>query len=89
MLFLPTEVLKPLRIQGAFISENEVEKIVKFLKANGGAVYSEDVLEKIEKANTKDREINEEDDIDPFLMEAIEMVVEMRTSISIFYTKKV
>lgn len=89
MLFFPTGVLKPLRIQGAYISESEVEKIVKFLKANGGATYSEDVLEKIERANSTDKDIEGDDETDPFLMDAIDMVVDMRTSICIIYTKKI
>ena len=72
MLFFPTGVLKPIRIQGAFVSDSEVEKIVSFLKENGGPTYSEDVLEKIERANSTDKELDEQDDdeTDPFLMEA-------------------
>ena len=80
MLFFPTGVLKPIRIQGAFVSDGEVEKIVSFLKENGGPTYSEDVLEKIERANTTDKELDEQDDdeTDPFLMEAIDTVVSWR-----------
>ncbi|MCL2384114.1 MAG: DNA translocase FtsK [Oscillospiraceae bacterium] len=77
MLFFPTGVLKPIRIQGAFISDKEVEKIVTFLKSQGGAVYNEDVLDKIENSNKSDKDMDEEgDDIDPFLGDAIEMAVE-------------
>ena len=79
MLFAPVGVSKPTRIQGAFISDKEVEKIVDFLKSNGEVKYNEDILESIEKANKSDKEIEEEgenDDTDPFLMEAIETVVE-------------
>lgn len=76
MLFFPTGVLKPLRIQGAFISEEEVEEIVQFLKSRGGVKYSEEVLEKIERAGLKDKELeNQADEVDPLLMEAIDMVV--------------
>ena len=79
MLFAPVGVSKPTRIQGAFISDKEVEKIVDFLKSNGEVKYNEDILESIENANKSDKELEEDsqdDDTDPFLMEAIETVVE-------------
>ena len=79
MLFYPAGAAKPTRVQGAFISDKEVEKVVDFVKANGEATYNDDILEKIEKANSTDKEIEEQendDDTDPLLMEAIEVVVE-------------
>ena len=77
MLFSPVGVSKPMRIQGAYISDKEVEKIVDFLKSNGETTYSEDILEKIENNATPDKEIkDEDDDTDQFLMDAIETVIE-------------
>ena len=79
MLFYPTGMSKPTRIQGAFISDKDVEKIVDFVKSNGTATYSDDILESIEKANTNEKdlkEFDEENDADPFLDEAIETVIE-------------
>lgn len=79
MLFYPTGAAKPIRVQGAFVSDKEVEKIVGFVKGNGEATYNEDILDKIEKANSTDKESLEQDsddDSDPFLMEAIDTVVE-------------
>jgi S-DNA-T family DNA segregation ATPase FtsK/SpoIIIE len=79
MLFYPAGAAKPTRVQGAFISDKEVEKVVDFVKANGEATYNDDILEQIEKANSTDKEIEEQendDDTDPLLMEAIEVVVE-------------
>jgi S-DNA-T family DNA segregation ATPase FtsK/SpoIIIE len=79
MLFYPSGAAKPTRLQGAFVSDKEVEKIVSFLKSNGEVTYNEDILESIEKANSTDKEIDEQDeddDTDPFLMDAIETVVE-------------
>ena len=79
MLFYPSGTIKPQRVQGAFISDGEVEKIVTFLKNNGGPTYSDDILEKIEKANSTEQELenDEEDDTDEFLMDAIDMAVNM------------
>ena len=90
MLFFPTGVLKPIRIQGAFVSDSEVEKIVSFLKENGGPTYSEDVLEKIERANTTDKELDEQDEneVDPFLMEAIDTVVDLGQASASFIQRR-
>ena len=90
MLFFPTGVLKPIRIQGAFVSDSEVEKIVNFLKENGGPTYSEDVLEKIERANSTDKELDEQDDdeTDPFLMEAIDTVVDLGQASASFIQRR-
>lgn len=81
MLFFPTGAPKPVRIQGAFISDKEVEKLVNFVKANGETTYRDDITEYIEKANSTDKEIDEgaldsDDETDPLLNDAIETVIE-------------
>ena len=79
MLFYPSGAPKPVRIQGAFISDKEVENIVKFLKKDGETQYDENIIESIESSGAQERgEIDEddEDDTDPLLNEAIELVVE-------------
>ncbi len=80
MLFFPSGAPKPIRVQGAFVSDEEVEKIVEFVKSNGTANYSEDILETIENNNKTDKELAQEaaedDETDPLLMDAIQTVVE-------------
>ena len=80
MLFFPAGAPKPSRVQGAFVTDEEVEKIVDFIKSNGTATYSEDILESIENSNKTDKELAQEqavdDETDPFLMDAIQTVVE-------------
>jgi len=92
MLFYPAGVPKPIRVQGAFVSDKEVEKIVDFLKSNSGETkYNEDILDKIEKANSTDKEIDQkddDDDTDPFLMEAIEVAVETRQASTSFIQRR-
>lgn len=92
MLFYPIGSSKPTRVQGAFVSDKEVEKIVDFLKSNGGEVtYNEDILEEIEKANKSDREmeeIDEDDDTDPFLEDAIKTVVEVGQASTSFIQRR-
>ena len=79
MLFYPTGIPKPVRIQGAFVSDKEVENIVKFIRKDGDDIYDVDIMESIDKANEPEKNNNEEDKddtVDPLLDEAIEMVVE-------------
>ncbi len=88
MLFAPIGASKPQRIQGAFISDKEIEKIVDFLKANGEVTYNEDILEKIEKSGKSDKELDKDDDEDERLMEAIEEVVESGQASTSFIQKR-
>ncbi len=50
MLYYPVGLSKPMRAQGAFVSEDEVEKITEFVKASSGEnEYDSDVMESIER----------------------------------------
>ncbi|MTI57359.1 FtsK/SpoIIIE family DNA translocase [Geosporobacter ferrireducens] len=72
LLFYPVGASKPRRLQGAFISDAEVEKVVSFIKQQvAEAVYEEDILEKIETELPVD-----EGTVDELLQEAIEFVVQ-------------
>ena len=54
MLFYPAGIPKPRRIQGAFVDDDEVERVTTFLKKNSkGATYDDHVLEEIKKAAEK------------------------------------
>lgn len=80
MLYYPMGASKPLRVQGAFISDDEVERLVEFVKKESEAIYDEDVLELVEKSSdTSDESAAEEEspgDKDPLLSKAIEIVVD-------------
>ena len=81
MLFYPVGANKPQRVQGAFVSDDEVEKIVDFIKSNAGEVkYNTEIIETIENSNKSDKELLESDasdnNCDPLLEEAIDVVVE-------------
>lgn len=69
---------KPLRIQGAFISDKDVEKIVSFIKENNPAVYDEALIDKITSTTASgDKGGNDDnsDDSDELIDEAINFVV--------------
>ena len=82
MLYFPTGEIKPLRMQGAFISEKEIEKIVDSIKESNNSTYSEDILESIEKAGSNNSKGNsddseDEDEADSLLEDAIDLVVDI------------
>ncbi|HHW66887.1 MAG TPA: DNA translocase FtsK [Epulopiscium sp.] len=74
MLFYPVGAAKPVRIQGAFISDKEVERIVENIKQSGQAEYNQDMIEEITAVNNVSSSSGEE--VDEYLQQAIEMVVE-------------
>lgn len=92
MLFYPIGASKPQRVQGAFVSDEEVENIVGFIKSNGEVNYNEDIIEQIENSGKsdkeKDEEIEDEDDCDPFLNEAIECVIEVGQASTSFIQRR-
>ena len=73
MLFYPLGAAKPVRLQGAFISENESEKVIEYVKGqvNEEVKYEECIVETIAKI-TKEQA----SDVDELLQDAIEFVVE-------------
>lgn len=79
MLFYPSFYSKPVRLQGAFIGESEVESIVEYLKEQNITEYDEDIIEKVQ--NAKDIDYVDSDELLP---EAIRLVVdEGQASISL------
>jgi len=76
MLYSPVGENKPLRVQGCFISEEEVESVVNFVKNDDKEiVYEESIIEHI-NSETDDKYIEEGEDIDELLSEAVNLVVD-------------
>ena len=72
MLFYPSKYPKPKRIQGAFISDEEVERLVDFVKSNNE--IKNKVESKIEQA-IEDKKVKIDNEKDPLFKEAVELVV--------------
>ena len=72
MLFYPLGASKPVRLQGAFISENESQNVIDFVKSQvkEDVKYEENIIDTISKVN-----IEKQSDEDDLLSEAIEFVV--------------
>lgn len=82
MLFAPIGASKPKRVQGCFVDDEEVEKVVEFIKNNRACEYDENIAQEIEnnaitENNSPKSVSNEDSDQDPMLEEAIKCVVEV------------
>ena len=95
MLFYPVGMPKPVRIQGCFVSDKEVEQIVQFVKHKDTASYDEQVISEIEKNAVKETKPGKAehdgggfDDEDEMLPAAIECVVESGQASTSFLQRK-
>lgn len=83
MLFKPMGATKPFRVQGCFVSDEEVERVVEFVKSGGKADYDDNVMLEIERQAAIEKQqltgVSEEaaNADDPMLEEAIKVVVEL------------
>ena len=73
MLFNPMGMGKPIRVQGTFVTDSEVHKVIDYVKSQveNSTSYNEDILSKIERTNVQEGM----DDSDELLPEAIDLVV--------------
>ena len=84
MLYFPLGGGKPTRVQGCFITPEEIERVVKYVKESGEADYSDDVMRKIEEVMRKDDKgsgkqaaaNDAKDDGDELLPAAVEVILE-------------
>ncbi len=91
MLYAPLGVGKPIRIQGAFVSDEEREKVIDFVKEGATVEYSEEILNQIEQAasgdekssgnGSSDEKANESGfgaDYDEMLPQAVDVIFETK-----------
>lgn len=72
MLFNPMGMGKPIRVQGTFVSDGEVHKVIEYVKGQVETTeYNEEVLTRIERSNVQENQ----DDEDELLSDAIDLVV--------------
>lgn len=73
MLFKPQDLNKPKRIQGPYIDDDEVERILEYVRGQAGtAEYSQEVIDHIEQGTSYQGDGNEEDEL---LNDAVDVVV--------------
>ena len=73
MLFLPVGASKPVRVQGAFLSDHEVEEIVNFVISQQKAQYQEDMIPEDLPETSSEVE-------DELYEEAVQLIAEMQTA---------
>jgi S-DNA-T family DNA segregation ATPase FtsK/SpoIIIE len=80
MLFRPVEEGRPKRVQGAFISEEEIEKLTEHWRRQGEPEIQEELLEAVEPKEGEGDGDSLDPDSDDLLGEAIATVVQMGTA---------
>ena len=84
MLFYPSSYSKPKRVQGAFVSDHEVEQVLNFVKSNTTETeYDEEAMDTLEKKVTK--AVSDED---PLLYDAIDIVINQEQASISFLQRK-
>lgn len=79
MLYSPISLNKPLRIQGCFVSTEEIERVISYVKQSGNVEYSQEIINHIEQQAESDSSgdgFHGTGDEDELLPEAITIVVE-------------
>jgi S-DNA-T family DNA segregation ATPase FtsK/SpoIIIE len=90
MLFAPVGAMKPIRVQGAFVSDKEVNEITDFIRSQGTAEYDEEVINMIDKEAEQcgqpkrkggaaaEQADDGDDELDPRFWEAVKVAVDMK-----------
>ncbi len=88
MLYYPIGQNKPTRVKGAFVSDQEVEDVVEYLKNMYGNEYDDDIQDEIDRSGGESSTFGEGDDeADEFLEKAIDIAVEAQ-QISVSYLQR-
>ncbi|WP_297631335.1 DNA translocase FtsK [uncultured Clostridium sp.] len=89
MLYYPVGESKPLRVQGCFISEEEVENLVNFVKKDISDIkYEEDILEHIQKETKNAESSSNGEEVDELLGDVIKTVIEFNQASTSFIQRK-
>lgn len=94
MLYSPIGATKPVRVQGCFISDEEVEELCEFIKSQGDSQYSDDIQKEIEAKAVQDKksspfmEDEEGEQLDALFERAVDVVLESGTASTSFLQRK-
>ena len=83
MLFMPVGAPKPIRIQGTFVRDEEISRVLDFIKQSATVQYDEAMIEAMEKHAIQDgkkgssgADSDEDSDSDPMFKQAVEVVID-------------
>lgn len=97
MLFYPVGIAKPIRIQGCFLSDKEVETVVDHIKQQEQSAYDDDVMQEIERQAASEKkkaggaasvDDGEEGEADEMIPKAIEVVVDAQMASTTLLQRK-
>lgn len=94
MLYSPVGSAKPTRVQGCYLSDEEREKVIDFVKHQGETKYDDEVIKEIELKAAQEKKKGgmspdgEEDDTDELLSKAIEIVVECGSASTVLLQRR-
>ena len=81
MLYFPVGASKPTRLQGCFVTDEEIERVVEFIKPETPKTYDEQIIEEIEKQATAEKgkggSGGDGDEDDDMLPDAIEVAIDL------------
>ena len=95
MLYSPIGSSKPLRVQGCFISDEEVEELCDFVKNQGESQYSEEISKEIENRATQEKgssnafdDVEGGENLDPLFEQAVDVVLDNGRASTSFLQRK-
>jgi hypothetical protein len=89
MLFMTAEISKPKRIQGAFVSDNEIRKICNYLREKGGEPnYLEGIVEKQKVSGVAGVGLNDDMEEDDLLGDAKDIVLDTGKASASFFQRR-
>ena len=93
MLYNPIGASKPIRVQGCFIDDDEIEALCDYIKKQGESEYDENIQKEIDEKAVKDKKSpfegeEEEENYDPLFEKAAEVVIESGTASTSFLQRK-
>lgn len=74
MLFLPMGASKPIRVQGAFLSDNEVEQVVGYARGQAEAEYNEELVPEVDETETD----TSDETLDELFEQAVQIIIEAK-----------
>ena len=94
MLYNPIGSMKPIRVQGCFISDEELDELCDYIKKQGTTEYDENIQKEIDAKAASDKksgamdDMGEENSYDPLFEKAAEVVIETGTASTSFLQRK-
>jgi len=95
MLYSPIGSSKPLRVQGCYVSDEEIEKLCEFIKNQGESQYSEEIQKEIDNKAAQEKgaaspftESDGDEALDPLFEKAVEVILENGRASTSFLERK-